>query len=512
MDRAQPMQARNPDMRPARIPVIVGVGEVVDRPASAAHGLQPAELMAQALERADADGQGGWLAHVDSLDLIHSVSWPYEDPLGQVTKRLGIRPRHQNYGPIGGETPVRYLHEAACKIAAGDIEVAAVCGGEAEYTVRMAQRQQTDLPWAERAASWRQPRDRSYLHPLALAHGLNQPVFVYPLYEVACQAAWGQTPQEGLQESAQLWAGLSRVAAANPSAFLQEARSAAEISEVSKSNRPIAYPYSKLMVANPVVNQGAAFIVTSLARAQAAGVPGNRLIHIGPGAAANEPRDWVSRARYDQSQAQDFVLESVLAQAGLSGAQVGLVELYSCFPCVPKMARRSLGMSADRAISVTGGLTFFGAPLNNYMTHAIAAMVSRLRAQPNACGLVYGQGEFVTKHHAIVLGGGARPWPAETHAPERAVAATTHAPVPAIVSDASGPIVVETSTVLFDRDGAATHGVVVGTTLGGARTLARVPANDQRSIVELMRPDRTPVGRVAHLHQADDGLLECALD
>ncbi len=32
-------------------------------------------------------------------------------------------------------------------------------------------------------------------------------------------------------------------------------------------------------------------------------------------------------------------------------------------------------MSAQIAPTVTGGLTFFGAPLNNYMTHAAVAMV-----------------------------------------------------------------------------------------------------------------------------------------
>ena len=498
--------------RPDRTPVIVGVGQVIDRPERAETGLQPSELMAQALERADADGQGGWMRQIDSLDLIQSVSWPTDDPLGLLTARLGIAPRHQNHGPIGGETPVRYLHEAACKIAAGEIEVAAVCGGESEYTVQLARRQGIDLPWPERRPGWQQPRDRSYLHELARAHGLNQPVFVYPLYEVACQAAWGQTPQEGLAESAALWSDLSQVASNNPYAFIREPRSAAEIAEVSPSNRPIAWPYSKLMVANPVVNQGAAFIITSAAQARAAGIPEDRWIHVGPGAAANEARDWVSRERYDQSLAQDSVLESVLNQAGLSGPQIDLVELYSCFPCVPKMAQRSLQMAKDRAISVTGGLTFFGAPLNNYMTHAIAATVLRLRVKPSACALVYGQGEFVTKHHAIVLGGGARPWLGEAPAPERTTANVVKTNAPAIDPDASGSVRVETGTVLFDRAGMPTHGVVVGRTADNARTLARVPASDLRSIGALTRADRTPVGRTARLRKADDGLLECAFD
>src|SRR5213078_2498900 len=84
------------------------------------------------------------------------------------------------------------------------------------------------------------------------------------------------------------------------------------------------------------------------------------------------------------------------------GKAFDAIELYSCFPCVPKMARRTLGLGADVQPTVTGGLTFFGAPLNTYMTHAACAMVRRLSDGANL-GLLYGQGGFVTKHHALVL-------------------------------------------------------------------------------------------------------------
>src|SRR5260370_23144796 len=66
------------------------------------------------------------------------------------------------------------------------------------------------------------------------------------------------------------------------------------------------------------------------------------------------------------------------------------------------MARRTLGLGADMQPTVTGGLTFFGAPLNTYMTHAACAMVRKLRSGAKL-GLLYGQGGFVTKHHAMVL-------------------------------------------------------------------------------------------------------------
>ena len=88
--------------------------------------------------------------------------------------------------------------------------------------------------------------------------------------------------------------------------------------------------------------------------------------------------------------------------AGGDGRAFDAIELYSCFPCVPKMARRTLGLGADVQPTVTGGLTFFGAPLNTYMTHAACAMVRKLRDGAKL-GLLYGQGGFVTKHHALVL-------------------------------------------------------------------------------------------------------------
>ena len=87
---------------------------------------------------------------------------------------------------------------------------------------------------------------------------------------------------------------------------------------------------------------------------------------------------------------------------GGDGKKFDAIELYSCFPCVPKMARRTLGLGPDVQPTVTGGLTFFGAPLNTYMTHAAIAMVRKLRKK-GKLGLLYGQGGFVTKHHGLVL-------------------------------------------------------------------------------------------------------------
>src|SRR5260370_7257298 len=96
-----------------RIPVIVGVGEIVDRPKEISKGLEPLALLEQALKRAEADSGGKLLGEIASLDIVNFLSWRYRDPEIQLSDRLGIKPKHAYYGPVGGESPIRVLHQSA---------------------------------------------------------------------------------------------------------------------------------------------------------------------------------------------------------------------------------------------------------------------------------------------------------------------------------------------------------------------------------------------------------------
>jgi len=201
------------------------------------------------------------------------------------------------------------------------------------------------------------------------------------------------------------------------------------------------------------------------------------------------------------------VLKAILELVGGGGKSFDAIELYSCFPCVPKMARRTLGLGADVQPTVTGGLTFFGAPLNTYMTHAACAMVRKLRGGASL-GLLYGQGGFVTKHHALVL---SRQAPREALAQDTSVQAEADAhkrAVPDFVTEAKGQGSVESFTVLYGRSGEVEHGVAMLRTADGARTLARVAAQDGATLGHLMNMDRSPVGSRGEIAMAADGVPE----
>ena len=489
-----------------RIPVIVGIGEIVDRPKDISKGLEPLALLEEALRRAEADSGAKLLGEIGSLDVVNFLSWRYRDPEQLLAKRLDVAPAHCYYGLVGGESPIRYLHEAAQRIARGECSVAAVCGAEAQSTATKAERAGITLPWTPFAHDVPEPkRGAAFQKPLAVKLGVFRPITVYPLYESATSAQWGQSPREALAESGALWSTYSRVASENPNAWLKKRFSSEEITAPSPDNRLIAWPYTKLMVANPTVNMGAALLLTSLAKARAAGIADDRLVYPLGGASAEEPRDYLLRDQFYESHPQNAVLKAVMHLAGGDGKKFDAIELYSCFPCVPKMARRTLGLGTDVQPTVTGGLTFFGAPLNTYMTHAACAMVRRLRSGARL-GLLYGQGGFVTKHHALVVSRDAPRGAISQDTSVQAEADRNKRSVPEFVTEAAGKGQVESFTVIFRANGEVEHGVVMLRTEQNTRTLARVKAEDGTTLAHLMNMDRTPIGSTGAIAMAEDGV------
>jgi acetyl-CoA C-acetyltransferase len=489
------------------IPVIIGVGQINDRdePNKASASLDSLGLMEAALRAADLDAGGGWLSRLESLGVVDQISYPeLGDICAPLAGRVGAAPSIcYKSAYASGDSPLRLLNEAANRIGAGEINVAAIAGGEALRTAarRAASFGPGGAPTdnAVRAVALR--RGPSYRH----RYGLIAPVDVYPLYENAGRAAYGQSLAQGQAESAAIWSRFSEVAEGNAGAWLRRRVSADEIMTVSTANRPIAFPYCKLMVANSSVNQGAAFIVTSLAEARARGIRDDQVIFVGRGAAAHEPVDLMARTNYVESPSMIVSMRKALELNGLMTADLDQVELYSCFPCVPKMARRVIGWPVERAASVFGGLTFGGGPVGNYMSHAVVSMVLALRKNGRH-GLLFANGGLATHNHSIVLSRAPTP---PNFFPQnfdfQAEADALREPAPPVHEEYLGPAAVETYTVLYNREGAALHGAIIGRAPNGARFIAKVPADDAATIHWLTSGEQEPVGMEGIAVKGADG-------
>jgi acetyl-CoA C-acetyltransferase len=263
---------------PSRIPVIIGLGELTDRPARPDDGLEPLAILERCIAAADEEAGGGWLSRIDVLRVVNQVSWPYRDLAGLLARRLRMRGAETIYGPVGGETPVRMLVDAAVDIASGLAEVAVVCGAEALKTRTQLAREGRAPTWSDPEPDARAPRGEDFASPLAVRYGLIDPIAVYPLYENAMRAAAGRTLAEDQAESGAIWSAMPQVAARNPYAWSGRPMAAEAIVQPSEQNRPIAFPYQKFMVAQLAVNQGAAVLLTHLEAARAAGIPDEQLV------------------------------------------------------------------------------------------------------------------------------------------------------------------------------------------------------------------------------------------
>jgi acetyl-CoA C-acetyltransferase len=450
------------------------------------------------MRAADADGGGQLLARLDSIELVGLVSWRYADAVGLLCEKLGIAPAHKINAGMGGETPIRLVHEAALRIARGESKAAAVVGGESNSSRTKAKRENAELQWTPMPP----PEDTSPFFTLSeIAKKLRiwDPAQIYPFYEMAVEAADGKTPRQGNAESAHLWAKFAAAAARNDYAWNKDAASEDTIGTVSADNRMINWPYPKLMVANPSVNQAAAVIVTSLALARELGIPDEKCVHIWGGAAAHEPEDYLARDTYAHSTAQAAVLDKTSAIAG-GAKKFSKLELYSCFPIVPKMALKTLGLDAEKiSPTVTGGLTFFGGPLNNYMLHAVCAMTREMRADAKGVGLLYGNGGYVNKHHAIVVSQAAAKTDLEKTYSVQAEADAKLGLAPKLREDYVGPAKIETYTITYARDGGPIEGIVIALTPQNERVMARVPAEDEASLALLQSWEKSAIGQDGHV-------------
>ncbi len=80
--------------------------------------------------------------------------------------------------------------------------------------------------------------------------------------------------------------------------------------------------------------------------------------------------------------------------------------------------------------------------------------------------------------------------------------------VPEFVTEANGKGKVESFTVIYRGNGEVEHGVAMLRTEDDRRTLARVPASDEKTLAHLRDMDRTPVGTPGDIAMAEDGVPE----
>jgi len=382
------------------VPVLVGVGQVLQRLDDPREAAEPLEMMVAALQQAGQDcGVPKLLQRADSI-YVPRGAWRYGDPGREIARRLGSAPAETVGTPYGGNFSQACVIDAARQIQAGRRGVVLVAGAENGRSAGQAQRQGVALRETEApgAPDRKVAEDKAIFHDAELARGMNSASDIFAVIESAIRFARGETLEAHAARIAELWAGFSAVACGNPHAWIRRRHSAQEIGQASPDNPMISYPYTRLMNANSRVDMGAGLLLCSLETARNAGVPDEKLVFLHAATEANDSNFLSTRAEFHRSPAVRIAGARALELAGRTLEEVGHFDLYSCFPSSVQIAATELGIPEGRPLTVTGGLTFGGGPLNSYGLHAIARMAEVVREDRGSTGLVHGNGGWLAKH------------------------------------------------------------------------------------------------------------------
>ncbi|MFN8039033.1 MAG: hypothetical protein U0Q07_07465 [Acidimicrobiales bacterium] len=465
-----------------RSPCIIGVGRRTWHPDGDALAPEPLAMWEQVAREAAVDaGDADLVGRVDALHTVHCMSWAYDDPPGRLAARLGAEPAHQEMSILAGTASQRMVNAAAERMLRGEAELALVVGAEA-----LATRRRIRAAGEEPAWSHPDPHDTGvpvdldeWFWPTEWAHDVIQPVVTFALYDSARRAALGLDAATSRQHDGDLLEQLNATATVNPHAWFRTPRSADEIVTPTSTNRLVAWPYTKYMVAVMDVDMASALLVATHERADALGVPADQRVYLRGWAFARDATHVAERPTLASSEAMRVASSDALRSAGLGVDDVTMFDLYSCFPSSVRFATDALGLANDdgRPLSLTGGLPYHGGPSSGYTGHAIAEVVDRIRQDPDATALVSGVGMHMTKHVWAAYSGRPGPVaPPDVDELQRRVDAT--APLRPVKPDVDGEASVVAATVVHDRDGSPASALAVVELDDGTRAYARTEDAD----------------------------------
>ncbi|MEN4477063.1 acetyl-CoA acetyltransferase [Mycolicibacterium cosmeticum] len=499
----------------SRTPVVVGVGQFTERLGDSGYrGMSSVDLAAAAaraaLENAGADP--GAVAR--AIDVIagtrqFEISGRTPAPLGKsdnyprsVAARIGADPARAVLEVIGGQSPQHLVTEFAGAIAAGEADVVLVMGSENTSSLRYFADRDDKPDHSETVGGQLEDRGYGYdgiFDEYTIKHGLIGAPVQYGLLDNARRARLGLSVADYRLAMAELFAPFSKVAAKNPYSSAPTERSVDELVTVTSANRMICDPYPRLMVARDQVNQGAAALLMSVARARELGVPEDKWVYL-RGHADMKEQKLLERADLGASPASVLAVREALRVAGIGLDDIAAFDLYSCFPFPVFNICDGLGLATDdeRGLTLTGGLPFFGGPGNNYSLHGIAEAVNEMRDKPGQFALVGANGGIASKYSVGIYSTEPADWVPDCSADLQGEVAGY--PAVAGTEQADGSATIETYTVRYDW---TPHtGIIVGRLdADGSRFLA---TTDDAALVALLS-DGEPLGAAIAVRSTEQG-------
>jgi acetyl-CoA C-acetyltransferase len=363
-----------------RTPILVGFGTVTRHEEDYRRALEPMDLMLEAVTKAGIDTGTPQILRGTQYIGVPQGRWRYRNPAGEIARSIGAHAANTVLTSVG-VLQQTLIGEACASISRGERDTTLVVGADAGYRLLRAQiagaaltdRQQHDDPDIVLAPA------EELRHPVELRAGMKMPVGLYAIIDSALRARSGLTLTEHRDRLADLGEQFSQIAAANPHAWQRQPLTAAQIRDASDRNPMQAFPYTRAHCSTWNVDQAAALLFCSVARAQDLGINPAKWIYPVASTESNHMVAVTARADLTTCRGAEVAGKAALEAGDLTSRQLDLVDLYSCFPVAVQQYAEALDLPLTGDLTVTGGMPFAGGPYNNYVLQATCRIAELLR-------------------------------------------------------------------------------------------------------------------------------------
>jgi acetyl-CoA C-acetyltransferase len=378
-------------------PVVIGLGSL-QQTGNFSHLDEALILMEQVTKAAIQDSTNNNITqYIDEVQVPKGY-WKYRDPGKWIAKRNDFSHAKTSVTKIG-VLQQNLINSACNKIITGKIRASLIVGGEARYKKIRAlieDKEYIETELSNNPDYYVKAKDDLHIKQEEEHLGLMA-VGYYAILETALRAKKNLSIDEHKKYLGKMYSEFSKIAAANPGGWSEKDLSWQDIAMVNKKNTIQALPYNKFHCTSWNVNQASAMILCSEEIADELNIPQSKRIYPLASSETNHMIAAIQRPNLIKPTGLKLAAEYILNICHENNIKPNTYELYSCFPVAVQMFAEVLSLQNNEKLTVTGGMSFAGGPLNNYMIHSTVKMLEDIRSTPSKIGLVTGVSGMMTK-------------------------------------------------------------------------------------------------------------------
>ena len=332
--------------------------------------------------------------------------WKYRDPGKWIAKNNNFKNVPTTYVTKIGILQQNLINEACLKIQNGEVDSVMILGGEARYKILRSiieNRSYEEKVLLDNPDFYVKAKEDLYGDEELRELG-NMAVGYYAIIESAIRKKKKESLQENIKNIGNIYEKFSKIAAKNPSGWIDMPFTKNEICTESDKNKMLAFPYNKLHCTSWNVNQAAALIICSEKLADELMIDKSKRVYPIASTENNHMLAIQQRPKLHESKGMKLAADKINEVIENLEINIDAYDIYSCFPAAVKMSMESLNIDTNEDLTVTGAMPYAGGPLNSYVIHSSVEMIKKIREKEFDNGMVTGISGMMTKQSFCVWG------------------------------------------------------------------------------------------------------------